>query len=139
VAEQAVCVAITERPLGQHRILVIEQDDRCRRDAHLTLERLGAEVTTVATAEEALAVLDSSTYTAVFQEVRPKDRGGFDTYKALKERCPSAQLAMTSAFGYDAGHAIVKARADGLKHVLFKPYKVEQLIKMLAPSPAATA
>jgi hypothetical protein len=35
---------------------------------------------------------------------------------------------MMAVFGYDAGHAIVKARQDGMKHVIFKPFRQEQLV-----------
>jgi hypothetical protein len=33
---------------------------------------------------------------------------------------------MTS-YGYDPSHSLVKARQDGLRHVLFKPFRVDQL------------
>jgi hypothetical protein len=37
---------------------------------------------------------------------------------------------MTS-YGYDPSHTLVKARQDGLKHVLFKPFRVDQLLDAL--------
>jgi hypothetical protein len=39
-----------------------------------------------------------------------------------------------SSYGYDPSHAIVKARQDGLKHVLFKPFRVDQLLDALTCS-----
>ena len=35
---------------------------------------------------------------------------------------------MTTTFGYNAAHSILKARQEGLKHVLFKPFRPEQLL-----------
>jgi len=33
-----------------------------------------------------------------------------------------------TAFGYDASHSIVEARRMGLKAVLYKPFRVDQLL-----------
>ena len=46
---------------------------------------------------------------------------------------------MMTAFGYDASHSIVKARQDGLRVVLYKPFRTDQLIDALAGTPAAPA
>jgi hypothetical protein len=45
---------------------------------------------------------------------------------------------MTS-YGYDPHHSLVKARQDGLKHVLFKPFRVDQLRDALAGCAAELA
>jgi hypothetical protein len=36
-----------------------------------------------------------------------------------------------TGYGYDAGHSLLKARQEGLQHVLFKPFRVDQLHKAL--------
>jgi AmiR/NasT family two-component response regulator len=33
-----------------------------------------------------------------------------------------------TGFGYDPNHSIVRARREGLSAVLFKPFKVDQLL-----------
>jgi GAF domain-containing protein len=116
------------RPLAGKRVLVVEQDPRLRREAHLVLERLGACAETVGTAAEGLALLAGVEYDAVFVEVRPIDLGGYDTYKSIRQTRPGVRIAMTTGFGYDAAHSLVKARADGLKHVLYKPFKQDQVV-----------
>jgi hypothetical protein len=47
-------------------------------------------------------------------------------------------MVMMAGFGYDAGHTLVKARQDGLRHVLFKPFLINQLVSALS-SPDAPA
>jgi hypothetical protein len=46
-----------------------------------------------------------------------------------------------TGFGYDPHHSIVRASQEGLQAVLFKPFKVDQLLsevrKALAPQPAS--
>lgn len=137
VGERAAEATITPapRPLAGRRVLVIEQDGRMRREAHRVLEGMGACAETAGTAAEGLALLAGVEYDAVLMEVRPCDRGGYDTYKAIRQTRPGVPIAMTTGFGYDAAHSIVKARADGLKHILFKPFKIDQLVAAVLDTP----
>jgi DNA-binding NtrC family response regulator len=116
-------------------VLVIEQDARMRREAHRNLEGLGAMAETVGTAAEGLALLASVEYDAVLTEVRPIDLGGYDTFKAIRQTRPGVPVAFTTGFGYDAAHSIVKARAEGLKYILFKPFKPDQLVAAVLDTP----
>ncbi len=125
-------------PLVGKRVLVIEQDERMRRQAHLMLGRLGAEVETVGTAAEGLALANDIAYDAVLQEIRPIDLGGYDTFRKLRVAMPACRVAFTTGFGYDSQHSIVKARQDGLQHVIFKPFRADQVVGAVnAPQPPA--
>ena len=44
---------------------------------------------------------------------------------------PQARVVLMTGYGYDPTHAIVQARQDGLRHVLFKPFRVDQLLTAL--------
>ena len=44
-----------------------------------------------------------------------------------------------TTFGYDSGHAIVKARQDGLRLVLYKPFRIDQLIDALVGTPGGSS
>jgi hypothetical protein len=42
-----------------------------------------------------------------------------------------------TAYGYDPSHTLVKARQDGLRFVLYKPFRIDQLLVALeGPEPA---
>ena len=43
-------------------------------------------------------------------------------------RAPPVPLVLMTGFGYDPGHSIVKARQAGIDLVLFKPFRVDQLL-----------
>ncbi len=124
-------------PLAGHRILVLDAEERTRKAAHLMIAQLGAEVETVASAAESIALLKVIPFDAVLMETKPADLGGFDTYCRLKAARPGVRIAMTTGFGYDSAHSIVKARADGMEHVLFKPFRQDQLLKAIL-DPAAS-
>jgi two-component system, sensor histidine kinase SagS len=115
-------------PLLGKRVLVIESEERLRRAAHLLLTRLGATVETAGNGVDGVAMALDTNYDAIFQEVKPPDLGGYDCYRRLRSARPAAVLSLTTGFGYDNAHSIVKARADGLKYVLFKPFRQEQVV-----------
>lgn len=115
-------------PLAGKRVLVVEAEEQTRRAAHLLLTRLGARAETAATATDGLAMAADTPYDAIFLEVKPVDLGGYESYKRFKAARPDAIMALTTGFGYDMAHSIPKARQDGLKHVLFKPFRQDQVV-----------
>ncbi len=117
------------QPLLGKRILVVESDERLRRAAHLLLNRLGAIAETASTGSDGVAMATDADYDTIFQEVKPPDMGGYECYQRLRAACPRATVALTTGFGYDTAHSIVKARADGMRHVLYKPFRQDQVIK----------
>jgi CheY-like chemotaxis protein len=118
-------------PLLGKRVLIIESDERFRRAAHLLLSRLGATVETASTGADGVAMATDADYDAIFQEVKPPDMGGYDCYTRLRKARPRAIVALTTGFGYDVAHSIVKARADGMRHVLFKPFRQDQVVRAI--------
>ena len=127
-------------PLVGKAVLVIDADERVRRQAHLLMSRLGARVETAGTAGDGIALAADTAYDAIFMDMKPVDMGGYDSYCRLREARPDSTVAMTTGFGYDVAHSIVKARQAGMKYVLFKPFRQDQVVKaVLDPIPAAPA
>jgi ActR/RegA family two-component response regulator len=62
---------------------------------------------------------------------------GYEAYKKLREAQPKARVILMTSYGYDPSHTLVKARQDGLRHVLFKPFRVDQLLNALTFDGAA--
>ena len=46
-------------------------------------------------------------------------------------------MILITGFGYDPEHSIVRASREGLAGVLFKPFKVEQLLELIEKAVAA--
>ena len=124
-------------PLAGRRVLVVDPDERTRRQAHLFLTRLGATVESAGTASAGLAMATDNQYDAILLDVKPPDMGGYESYRRFKAARPGTTLALTTSFGYDLAHSIVKARQDGLRHVLFKPFRKEQIVNAVLDSAAA--
>jgi CheY-like chemotaxis protein len=116
------------------RILVADNDDRVRRSAHGLLGRWGCIVETARDGQEALTMARLSTYDAILADIRLPDISGYEVYRRLREAQPKARVILMTGYGYDPTHALVKARQDGLRFVLFKPFRVDQLRDALASS-----
>jgi FixJ family two-component response regulator len=71
-------------------------------------------------------------YDAILADIRLPDISGHDVYRRLHEVQPTARIILMTAFGYDPSHSIVKARQEGLRHVLYKPFRVDQLLDALS-------
>lgn len=113
------------------RILVADSDERMRLSAHSILGRWGCIVETARDGQEAVTMARLSQYDAVLVDIRLPDMGGYDAYRDLRKAQPAARVVLMTGYGYDPSHAIVKAKQDGLRHVLFKPFRVDQLLAAL--------
>ena len=119
-----------ETPLAGRRVLVVDADERVRRQAHLALTRLGATAEAACTAMAGLAMAVDNKYDAILLDVKPVDMGGYECYRRFRAASPRSTIALTTGFGYDLAHSIVKARQDGMRYVLFKPFREDQLVKV---------
>jgi two-component system, sensor histidine kinase SagS len=118
-----------QRPLLRgKRILVVDADEGVRSAAHELLGRYGCEVETAHNAEEAFVMARSFHYDAVLADIRLPDMTGFDCFYQLKQINEHLAVILMTGFGYDPAHSIVKARQHGLKSVLYKPFRLEQLL-----------
>lgn len=113
------------------RVLVVDGDERARKLAHSSIGKLGCDVETAGTAQEAVAMALAAHYDAILLDIRPPGMSGYEAFCKLRAAQPEARMVMVTAFGYDESHAIVKAKADGLRFVVYKPFLTDQLVRAL--------
>jgi two-component system, sensor histidine kinase SagS len=118
------------------RVLVADNDERVRRSAHSLLGRFGCVVETARDGKEARTMARLSTYDTILTDIRLPDLSGYEVYRSLREAQPQARVILMTSYGYDPSHSIVKARQDGLRFVLYKPFRVDQLLDALENSAA---
>lgn len=124
---------IPARPkLRGKKILVVDADEAVRTAAHTSLDRYGCVVETAHNGAEALCMVRNMVvgerYDVIIADVRLPDMSGYDLLLKLKELFELVPLVLMTGFGYDPGHSIVKARQAGLKAVLYKPFRLDQLL-----------
>ncbi len=129
------------KALNGKRVLVVDQDATAREDAHNLLGQMGCEVEAANTATEGYALLRNFPYDVVLIDIRLSDANGYECFRKLREINSHVPIIMMTVFGYDASHSIVKARQEGLKAVLYKPFRRAQLLdeveKAVTTPPAA--
>ena len=126
---------VEERPaLRGRRILVVDADENVRAAAHNLLERYGCIVETARDGTEALYLVRASSdseYDVMIADVRLPDMSGYEFMVKLQEFIESPPLILMTGFGWDPSHSIVKARQAGLQAVLYKPFRLDQLLQAI--------
>jgi CheY-like chemotaxis protein len=129
-----------QRPkLQGKRILVADSDEAVRAAAHELLGRYGCEVETAHNGEEAFLMVRSFHYDAVIADIRLPDMTGYECFQQLREIHEHLPVILMTGFGYDPSHSIVKARQLGLRSVLYKPFRLEQLLDEVEKAVASPA
>jgi DNA-binding response OmpR family regulator len=85
-------------------------------------------VETAHNGEEALLMTRTFHYDAVIADIRLPDMNGADCFKRIRETHEHLPVILMTGFGYDPTHSIVKARQMGLESVLYKPFRLDQLL-----------
>ena len=124
------------RPLlAGRRVLVVDEDQSVRSAAHELLERYHTFVETAHDGAEACAMVRNlgadARYDVIIADIRLPDMNGYEFLVALREILDDVPLVLMTGFGYDPGHSIVKARREGLKSVLYKPFRLDQLVSTI--------
>ncbi len=119
------------RALVGRRILVVDSDEQVRAAAHALLERSGCTVETARDGAEAASMVragSGETYDVIIADIRLPDMSGYQLLLRLQDLLDPVPLVLMTGFGYDPGHSIVKARQAGIDLVLFKPFRIDQLL-----------
>lgn len=143
-----MCVRVEERPLliGK-RVLVADAEESVRSAAHELLERYGCVVEAAHDGKEALVMARNAArevagaatpYDAILADISLPDFTGYELLQQLQAEIGPPPLILTTGFGYDPGHTIVKARQAGLKAVLYKPFRLDQLLETVEQVAAAS-
>lgn len=109
------------------RILLVEDEEAMRSSTRLLLEALGYKVLEASSGEEALSALtkDDEEVDLVLLDLGMPGMDGLETYRKLKEiRGPTKAVLMT---GLPQSPEAREALREGIKALLQKPFRVEQL------------
>lgn len=67
-------------------------------------------------------------YDAVLTDIRLPDMNGAEIYERIRDMHEHLPVILMTGFGYDPAHSIVKARQMGCESVIFKPFRLDQLL-----------
>lgn len=123
--------------LGHAHILVADDDDNIRTTIHEVLRKYQVNVTVATCGAEAMSIAESQDFDLVLSDIRMPDKSGYDVFASVRRRSPSTPVILMTGFGYDPNHSIVRASQEGLQAVLFKPFRVEQMVSEVRKALAA--
>ena len=123
---------VEDRPAFHgRRVLVVDADENVRSAAHNLMERYGCVVETAHDGAEAMCMVRGMTdgeYDVIISDIRLPDMTGYEFMLKLQEVMGTPPLVLMTGFGWDPGHSLVKARQAGLQAVLYKPFRLDQLL-----------
>lgn len=113
---------------GKH-ILVIDDEQIIRDTVRDVLAKYGCAVDTARDGEEATALINQQSFDLVLTDIRMPGKTGYEVFRTVREIRPHCPVIFMTGFGYDPSHSIIRAEPEGLSAVLFKPFKVDELLK----------
>lgn len=67
----------------------------------------------------------------VVTDIAMPDMDGYELFWRIKDYNEKIPVIMMTGFGYDPNHVLVRAKVDGLKDVLYKPFETEKLVELI--------
>ena len=80
---------------------------------------------------KALQKIMSGTVNLVLTDIAMPDMDGYELFWRVKDYDDKIPVIMMTGFGYDPNHVLVRAKVDGLKDVIFKPFDIEKLVAIM--------
>jgi DNA-binding NtrC family response regulator len=114
--------------LADRSVLVIDDEENIRMTVRDVLARHGCNVDTARDGDEAIAMINNGQYDLVVSDIRMPGCDGYSVFAAVKDKDANCPVIFMTGFGYDPSHSVIRARQEGLSAVLYKPFKVDQLL-----------
>ncbi len=117
-----------DEPLRGFKVLIADDEQNIRETIRDVLARHGCEVRICKDGYEAVTELEQTHFDLVVSDIKMPYRNGYEIFAAARRASDTTAVILMTGFGYDPHHSIVRASQEGLSSVLFKPFKVDQLL-----------
>ena len=118
----------TDPLLAGKAVLVIDDEEIIRLTVRDVLSNWGCEVEMARDGENALAMINRRSYDLVISDIKMPGKNGYEIFAAVKQIRSDCPVIFMTGFGYDPNHSVICASQEGLSSVLYKPFKVDQLL-----------
>ncbi len=110
------------------KLLIADDEPMIRDTVRDVLVSYGCEVTVVENGGKAIELIGRESFDLVLSDIKMPGKSGYEVFAAAKDANADTPVILMTGFGYDPNHSLVRARREGLAAVLFKPFKVDQLL-----------
>jgi len=117
--------------LADKRILVVDDEPFIRQTIADVVQKYGCLADIASDGRQAKALLAQCSYDLVVTDIKLPHADGYDVFAAARAAAKDIPVVFMTGFGYDPNHSIVRANREGLTAVLYKPFKVDQLMDII--------
>jgi len=110
-------------------ILIVDDEQVICRSCEKVFRRAGHSTAIATSGREALRVLDSDTFDAVFTDLKMMDMGGLEVLQAVREKYPTTVVVVIT--GYATIASAVETMRSGAFDFLPKPFTAGELLAVL--------
>ncbi|MFT3786436.1 MAG: response regulator [Tepidisphaeraceae bacterium] len=114
--------------IAEARVLIVDDEPNIRQTIADVLRKYQADVTVCAGVAEAVKAIGSAEFDLILSDIKMPDGTGYEVFAASRTKPNPPPVVLMTGFGYDPSHCIVRASQEGLHAVMFKPFRVEQLL-----------
>lgn len=107
------------------KILVVDDDESGREALTLLLRSVGYDVTSAATGESALDLIDLQQYQVIVSDLLLPDKSGLDILQHVQKVSPSTELIVVT--GHASAQTAVRAMKEGAFDYITKPVDFDEL------------
>ena len=122
--------AVPASPPSDVTLLLVDDEETFRKLTAKELQRVGYDVATAGSLDEARRLLARQQFHLVLLDVRLPDGNGLDLLQEIREAAPATEIVMLTAFG--TVQEAILALKQGAHDFLTKPCKLDELEAVLA-------
>jgi len=114
-------------------ICIVDDEEELVNNLKIEIQSLRPEweLHTFSDGLKALQMIMSGKVDLVLTDIAMPDMDGYELFWRVKDYDENIPVIMMTGFGYDPNHVLVRAKVDGLKDVIFKPFDVEKLVALI--------
>ncbi len=114
-------------------ICIVDDEEELVESLKIELQAMRPEwdIHTFSDGLKALQKIMSGTVNLVLTDIAMPDMDGYELFWRVKDYDDKIPVIMMTGFGYDPNHVLVRAKVDGLKDVIFKPFDIEKLVAIM--------
>ena len=113
------------------RVLVVEDNAINRRLASLMLDRIGANVVLAESGEEAISQASAQPFDLILMDIQMPGMDGYQTAEKLRQIDSTRHIPIVALTAHAMGEDRKKSLDSGFAHHLTKPFKIDELRKVL--------
>jgi DNA-binding NtrC family response regulator len=114
-------------------ILIVDDEVQVTKNLQIDLEKFlpRCKIITSNYGYSALNRVYCEKINLVVTDIAMPDMNGYELYTRIKEYDATIAVIMITGFGYDPNHILVKTKQSGEVDIFYKPFKTEDMAKLI--------